>query len=80
MAEEHGILAFIMPKTATATSGHLLHKNFDLSLPDDFELSDEFVTGFKTIEKTKKNLYITGEAGTGKTTLLQYESVLLHAV
>ncbi len=61
-----------MPNTATASSGHLLHKNFDLDLPDDFELSDEFVTGFNAIEKTKKNLYITGEAGTGKTTLLKY--------
>ncbi|MFH0985104.1 MAG: AAA family ATPase [Candidatus Omnitrophota bacterium] len=51
---------------------HFLAKNFDLSLPDDFELSEEFVTGFNAIEKTKKNLYITGEAGTGKTTLLKY--------
>ena len=55
-----------------APGKHLLDKNFDLSLPADFELSDEFVTGFNAIEKTKKNLYITGEAGTGKTTLLKY--------
>ncbi len=61
-----------MAKTVNASSGHLLHKSFDLSLPDDFELSPEFVTGFNAIEKTKKNLYITGEAGTGKTTLLKY--------
>jgi len=61
-----------MAKTVHASSGHLLHKSFDLSLPDDFELSPEFVTGFNAIEKTKKNLYITGEAGTGKTTLLKY--------
>jgi ATP-dependent exoDNAse (exonuclease V) alpha subunit len=51
---------------------HLLKKNYDLSLPEDFELSDEFITAFNAIEKTKKNLYITGEAGTGKTTLLKY--------
>ena len=51
---------------------HLLKRNFDLALPDDFELSEEFITAFKAIEKTKKNLYITGEAGTGKTTLLKY--------
>jgi hypothetical protein len=59
-------------QTETASSGYLLNKSFDLSLPDDFELSDEFVTGFNAIEKTRKNLYITGEAGTGKTTLLKY--------
>ncbi len=61
-----------MPKQKSASSGYVLKKNFDLSLPDDLELSDEFVTGFNAIEKTKKNLYITGEAGTGKTTLLKY--------
>ena len=51
---------------------HFLRKNYDPSLPHDFELSEEFITGFNAIEKTKKNLYITGEAGTGKTTLLKY--------
>ncbi len=61
-----------MPPKSKSKGSHFLAKNFDLSLPDDFELSDEFVTGFNAIEKTKKNLYITGEAGTGKTTLLKY--------
>src|SRR3989338_7503862 len=51
---------------------HMLANNFDLSLPDDFELSDEFISGFNAIEKMGKCLYITGEAGTGKTTLLKY--------
>lgn len=70
--EERVILTALMAKIENVSSGYLLNKSFDLSLPDDFELSDEFVTGFKAIEKTKKNLYITGEAGTGKTTLLKY--------
>lgn len=52
--------------------GHFLKNNFALSLPDDFVLSDEFIAGFDAIENTGKNLYITGEAGTGKTTLLKY--------
>ena len=61
-----------MSPQSKAKGSHFLSKNSDLSLPEDFELSDEFVTGFNAIEKTKKNLYITGEAGTGKTTLLKY--------
>jgi len=61
-----------MPNKIHTSGGHLLRKNYDLSLPEDFELSEEFITGFNAIEKTKKNLYITGEAGTGKTTLLKY--------
>lgn len=46
--------------------------NSNSSLPDDFDLSDEFITGFNAIEKTSRHLYVTGEAGTGKTTFLQY--------
>lgn len=47
-------------------------QTFSASLPDDFELSDEFIMGFNAIEKTGHHLYVTGEAGTGKTTFLQY--------
>lgn len=61
-----------MPHKKHASGTHLLKKNFDLSLPDDFELSAEFEAAFNAIENTKKNLYITGEAGTGKTTLLKF--------
>ena len=68
---ERAILDLIMPKKNNPTE-HFLKNNFDLSLPDDFELSEEFVTAFNAIEQTDKNLYITGEAGTGKTTLLKY--------
>ena len=46
--------------------------SFNSSLPDDFELSEEFIAGFNAIEKTTNHLYVTGEAGTGKTTFLQY--------
>ena len=34
------------------------------------ELNDDFVFGLDTLEKTHKNLFITGRAGTGKSTLL----------
>ena len=74
-----GLTAFLSPSVNIKTpqrskfsKGHFLEKTFNLSLPDDFELSNEFVTGFNAIEKTSQNLYITGEAGTGKTTLLKY--------
>ncbi|OGX07298.1 MAG: hypothetical protein A2Z88_00015 [Omnitrophica WOR_2 bacterium GWA2_47_8] len=41
-------------------------------MPDDFELSEDFIRCFKELENTRRNIYITGEAGTGKTTLLKY--------
>ena len=43
-----------------------------LELPDDFQLSEDFTRCFEELENTRNNLYITGEAGTGKTTLLKY--------
>jgi energy-coupling factor transporter ATP-binding protein EcfA2 len=43
-----------------------------LALPADFELSEEFRDAFEAIEKTNDCLCVTGEAGTGKTTLLKY--------
>lgn len=36
-----------------------------------FTLSDDFRYALDTIEKTRQNLFITGRAGTGKSTLLQ---------
>ncbi len=62
----------MVKEKALGNDEHLLKNNFDLALPDDFELSSEFKSAFDAIEKTDKNLYITGEAGTGKTTLLKY--------
>jgi ATP-dependent DNA helicase PIF1 len=41
-------------------------------LPDDFELNVEFLNAFDRIENTKKCMFITGQAGTGKSTLLKY--------
>ena len=41
-------------------------------LPDDFEFSAEFQSAFDTIENTRQSVYLTGEAGTGKTTFLRY--------
>ena len=41
-------------------------------LPIKFELTDEFKDLFELIERTNKNLFITGKAGSGKSTLLEY--------
>ncbi len=43
-----------------------------INLPVDFELSEEFQKGFERIEKTEDSLFVTGEAGTGKSTFLDY--------
>lgn len=41
-------------------------------IPSDFELTKEFSNAFELMEHTNKHLYITGNAGTGKSTLLHY--------
>ena len=41
-------------------------------LPDSLELNDEFVGAFNLIENTNDSIFITGKAGTGKSTLLKY--------
>jgi hypothetical protein len=43
-----------------ASTDHFLGKNYALTLPDDFELSGDFLAGFTAIEGTDQNLYITG--------------------
>jgi ATP-dependent exoDNAse (exonuclease V) alpha subunit len=41
-------------------------------LPDNLELNEEFVDTFNLIENTNDSIFITGKAGTGKSTLLKY--------
>jgi len=41
-------------------------------LPDNLELNDEFVGTFDLLERTNESVFITGKAGTGKSTLLKY--------
>lgn len=43
-----------------------------VAIPDDFELTPDFQHAFDVMEQTKRHVYITGNAGTGKSTLLQY--------
>jgi len=53
-------------------TGAQVYGNTSGALPEDFELSDEFLEAFARIEHTKDHLFLTGEAGTGKTTFLKY--------
>ena len=41
-------------------------------IPDKIEFEDEFKSIFNKMEYTNQNIFITGKAGTGKTTLLEY--------
>jgi len=38
----------------------------------EIELNEQFKKGIDLMENTKKNIFITGKAGTGKSTLLSY--------
>lgn len=42
------------------------------SLPKNFILTEEFANTFELLENSDRNAYITGKAGTGKSTLLTY--------
>jgi DNA replication protein DnaC len=41
-------------------------------IPEDFKYNEEFKKYFEEMENTSNNIFITGKAGTGKSTLLQY--------
>jgi len=50
-------------------------RRFQLSkvfLPANFELSEDYLNVLKKLENTNQNYFVTGEAGTGKTTLIHY--------
>ncbi|MDR2708987.1 MAG: AAA family ATPase [Elusimicrobiota bacterium] len=46
--------------------------NCEICLPADFIETSEFKNLFKTIEETNRNVFISGKAGTGKSTFLTY--------
>lgn len=41
-------------------------------LPEDLDFNDEFKTAFDLMENSNDSIFITGKAGTGKSTLLKY--------
>ncbi len=46
--------------------------SFVPSIPSDFQLTPEFSKALDLMENSQQHLFITGNAGTGKSTLLQY--------
>ncbi|MFA5100608.1 MAG: AAA family ATPase, partial [Candidatus Omnitrophota bacterium] len=50
----------------------MISRRVSEGLPADFELSLEFARAFDLMERTDQCVLITGKAGTGKSTLLQY--------
>jgi ATP-dependent DNA helicase PIF1 len=50
----------------------MISRRVSEGLPADFELSLEFARAFDLMEKTDQCILVTGKAGTGKSTLLQY--------
>jgi len=44
----------------------------DIQIPPDFDYNREFKKAFNMMENSDKNIFVTGKAGTGKSTLLEY--------
>ena len=47
-------------------------KQTDQNIQERIELTDEFKEAIRVMGDTDENVYITGKAGTGKSTLLKY--------
>lgn len=58
--------------TSRRKSKRRIATSYVASFPTDFQLTPEFSTTFDLMENSKRHLFITGKAGTGKSTLLQY--------
>jgi len=43
-----------------------------VAIPDDFEIPPDIEQAFNLMEHSRRHVFITGKAGTGKSTLLQY--------
>jgi len=61
-----------MQTAVTDSLGHVVNNNRGFEMPEDFELSQEFKDAFDALEHSSKNIFVTGNPGTGKTTLLKY--------
>jgi ATP-dependent DNA helicase PIF1 len=49
----------------------LIHSD-TISIPENFDLNDDLRTAYDLMEKTSQSLFVTGRAGTGKSSLLNY--------
>ena len=58
--------------TTKRRSRRRIATSFVPSIPKDFQLTPEFSKAFDLMENSRQHLFITGNAGTGKSTLLHY--------
>ena len=59
-------------KKTSKTNSEKTSIETETKLPTNFERNKEFTKIYEDMENTSYNLFITGKAGTGKSTLLQY--------
>jgi ATP-dependent DNA helicase PIF1 len=66
------VFSSVVRHAINTTRPHSDRQSEQAGIPSDFELTREFSTAFDLIEQTKSHYYVTGNAGTGKSTLLHY--------
>jgi ATP-dependent DNA helicase PIF1 len=64
--------SFVIQRAVSSTETGFDGQSEHAGIPSDFELTREFSTAFDLLENTKRHYYVTGNAGTGKSTLLYY--------
>jgi ATP-dependent DNA helicase PIF1 len=64
--------SFPSPRITKPGSRRRIAASFVPGIPKDFQLTPEFSNAFDLMENSKQHLFITGNAGTGKSTLLHY--------
>lgn len=64
--------SYFKHNTSRKTSTKPRHAKYTIELPKDFQLTEEFKKAFDLMENSSDHIFITGKAGTGKSTLLQY--------
>ena len=60
------------PLTKPKVNDNVSHQDLAEPLTDTPQITDEFQHAFDLLENTDQNVFLTGKAGTGKSTFLQY--------
>ena len=62
----------ITKKNCENCVNRLMSLQTDTELPKNFKFTNEFKKAFELMSNSNQNIFITGNAGTGKSTLLEY--------